>query len=384
MPVFFVRSVLFVVIMYYLLIFCVLRDLHGLLYFASMPTIEYGVPLQSLNTFCIGVTANAFARFASVEELLLILAQDSKTRTAGVSQPMILGGGSNILFTKDPPQLIIKNEIKGIEVISEDDEFIYVRAGAGENWHRFVLYCIDNGYAGIENLSLIPGCVGASPMQNIGAYGVEIKDVFHELKAFHLEERSNYTFSSNDCAFGYRESVFKNKYKNQFVILSVTFKLRKKPVYNISYGALSQELERIGVVNLSLKSVSDAVIHIRQSKLPDPGVIGNAGSFYKNPEISQSSFNDLQSRFPGIVGYSLPTGKIKLAAAWLIEHCGPSENTSWKGFRRGDAGCHQQQALVLVNYGSASGKEIYDLSEEIKQSVNGKFQVLLEREVNII
>ena len=215
-------------------------------------------------------------------------------------------------------------------------------------------------------------------MQNIGAYGAEIKDVFYSLEAFHIKEKKIVNFSLNDCEFGYRDSVFKKKFKNEFVITHVTYRLNKIPEYNISYGAIEQELEKMGVKNLSLQSVSQAVINIRSSKLPNPGQIGNAGSFFKNPEVSSSQFAILSSQFPGIVGYDLPNGNVKLAAGWLIEQ------TGWKGFRKGDAGCHERQALVLVNYGNAKGSEIYDLSEKILQSVKEKFGVGLEREVNII
>jgi UDP-N-acetylmuramate dehydrogenase len=259
-----------------------------------------------------------------------------------------------------------------------------VRVGAGENWHRFVLHCIENNWAGVENLSLIPGNVGASPMQNIGAYGVEIKEVFHELTAFHLHEKRIYTFGLRDCEFAYRDSIFKNKYKDQFVIMDVTYRLNKTPTYNISYGAIQQELDKMGVNELSIATISQAVINIRTSKLPDPSVIGNAGSFFKNPSISKKKFDDLKSKFQNIAAYENQDGSIKLAAGWLIEQCGPSDSVSWKGFRKGDAGCHQKQALVLVNFGHASGKEIYDLSEEIRDSVLNKFGVDLEREVNLI
>jgi UDP-N-acetylmuramate dehydrogenase len=255
---------------------------------------------------------------------------------------------------------------------------VYIKAGAGENWHQFVLHCIASQWAGVENLSLIPGNTGASPMQNIGAYGVEVKDVFYELEAYHLQDKTVVTFGLADCAFGYRESVFKRKYKDQFVILTVTYKLRKKPFFNTSYGAIRQELEKEGVKELSIKAISDAVIRIRSSKLPDPAETGNAGSFFKNPQISGEQFQTLKNTFPLMVAYPLEDGPVKLAAGWLIEQCG------WKGYRKGDAGCHAKQALVLVNYGHASGKEIYDLSTAIQQSVKEKFDVLLEREVNIM
>lgn len=317
------------------------------------------------------VRAKLFASFASVEELQQLIAENAK------ESKLILGGGSNILFTKDVDGLVLKNDIRGLKKISEDEDFVYVRAGAGENWHRFVLHCVENNWAGVENLSLIPGNAGASPMQNIGAYGVEIREVFHELKAFHLQEKCNYRFLLKDCEFGYRDSVFKKKYKDQFAILSVTYKLRKKPVFHTSYGAIEQELEKMGVKELTIKAISDAVIAIRSTKLPDPAVIGNAGSFFKNPLVSAAAYRELKSKFQAIVGYENADGSFKLAAGWLIEQCG------WKGFRRGDAGCHEKQALVLVNHGNATGNELFALSEEIVQSVQEKFGVTLEREVNV-
>ena len=341
--------------------------------------IQENISLKPYNSFGIDAKASHFASFKNTEELSELLTNDLPTGQAGSRLPtLILGGGSNILLTQDYEGLVLKNEIKGIEKIKEDEEFVYVQSGAGENWHQFVLYCIENNWAGVENLSLIPGNVGASPMQNIGAYGVEIKDVFHELKALHRKEKANYTFCLKDCDFGYRESVFKRKYKDEFVIINVTYKLRKQPVFNTSYGAIEQELERMGVKELSIKAISDAVINIRSSKLPNPAEIGNAGSFFKNPEIGNAQFEMLKTQFPAIVGYPLPNGNVKLAAGWLIEQCG------WKGYRKGDAGCHAKQALVLVNYGNANGNEIYNLSEEILQSVKAKFGVMLEREVNII
>jgi UDP-N-acetylmuramate dehydrogenase len=290
----------------------------------------------------------------------------------------LLGGGSNILLTKNFDGLVLKNEIKGIELIKEDDHHLYVRAGAGENWHRFVMYCIQRNWAGVENLSLIPGNIGATPMQNIGAYGVELKEVFDELQAFDLHEKKIYTFSVNDCGFGYRESVFKKKLKGQFVILNVTYRLNKVPIFHTGYGAVEQELEKMGVKTLSIQAISQAVINIRSSKLPDPLEIGNAGSFFKNPQVSRSEFLQLKEKHPGIIGYENNDGSIKLAAGWMIEQCG------WKGFRKGDAGCHAKQALVLVNYGDASGKDIYSLSEDIARSVKKRFGVDLEREVNVI
>ena len=334
--------------------------------------IQENISLRSYNTFGIDVKARYFSRFKNSDELEELTANNSRLPT------LILGGGSNILFTKDFDGLILKNEIKGIAELHEDSEYVYVKAGAGENWHQFVLHCIQRNWAGVENLSLIPGNVGASPMQNSGAYGVEIDDVFWDLEAYHIQERKMVTFTRSDCEFGYRESVFKKKFKDQFVILNVTFQLRKKPRFNTSYGAIEQELDRMGVKDLSIKAISDAVINIRSSKLPNPKELGNAGSFFKNPTIAAADFERLKSKFENIVGHTNADGSVKLAAAWLIEQCG------WKGFRKGDAGCNARQALVLVNYGNATGKEIYQLSEEILQSVKEKFGITLEREVNII
>jgi UDP-N-acetylmuramate dehydrogenase len=263
-------------------------------------------------------------------------------------------------------------------LVKEDEDFYFVKAAAGENWHNFVLHCIENNYAGVENLSLIPGNVGATPMQNIGAYGVEIKEVFDYLEAYDLKENAIVHFTLNDCEFGYRESIFKRKYKDHFVILNVIYRLRKKPVFNISYGAIEKELEKMKVQELSIKAISQAVINIRSSKLPDPKEIGNAGSFFKNPTISNNQFHELQKIFPKIIGYAINETETKLAAGWLIEQCG------WKGYRAGDAGCHAKQALVLVNYGNAKGEEIFSLSEKIIDSVKSKFDIRLEREVNVI
>jgi UDP-N-acetylmuramate dehydrogenase len=336
--------------------------------------IQQNIPLRQYNTLGIDVLARYFAIFDSVEQLGDTL---NENPNMGKS-PFILGGGSNILFTGDVDGLVLKNNILGKDLVKEDADHVYIRVGAGENWHQFVLYCLQHNFAGVENLSLIPGCVGASPMQNIGAYGVEIREVFAELEAWHIQEQKVYTFYLNDCEFGYRESVFKGKYRNQFVILNVTFRLDKTPRFNTSYGAIEQELERMGVKELSIQAISQAVINIRTSKLPDPAKIGNAGSFFKNPSIPAAQFAQLKEQYSGIVGYPNADGSVKLAAGWLIEQCG------LKGIRRGDAGVHEKQALVLVNYGHASGQEIYDLSSEVMKSVKEKFDVALEREVNIV
>lgn len=290
---------------------------------------------------------------------------------------LILGGGSNILFTKNFDGLVIRNMIKGKEIVRETDDHVWLKAGAGENWHQLVLYCVQKGWGGIENLALIPGCVGASPIQNIGAYGVELKDVFFELEAWHLYDECTLVFDNRGCNFGYRDSIFKNEFKGSLFITSVTLQLQKKPVINTSYAALQQELEKAGVVNPSVEDICHAVIRVRSSKLPDPAVIGNAGSFFKNPVVSEAQYHDLKTHFPNIAAFP-SNNSYKLAAGWLIEQCG------WKGFRRGDAGCHEKQALVLVNHGHATGREIWQLSEDILNSVKDKFGVELEREVNII
>lgn len=340
--------------------------------------VEKNISLKQYNTFRINAYAKLFASFNSVVELGEALENVEQIKNNHQNSILILGSGSNLLFTNNFDGLILKNEIKGIRVVKEDAHHIYIQAGAGENWHQLVLYCIEHNLAGVENLSLIPGNVGASPMQNIGAYGVEIKDVFHSLEAYHIKDKKIVNFTLNDCEFGYRESVFKRKFKDEFVILNVTYRLNRIPDYKISYGAIGQELEKMGVKDLSIQAVSQAVINIRSSKLPDPAVIGNAGSFFKNPEIDNHEFHELIRVFPEIVGYNLPNGNVKLAAGWLIEQCG------WKGYRKGDAGCHEKQALVLVNYGNATGSEIFDLSEQVLQSVKAKFGVALEREVNIV
>ena len=335
--------------------------------------IRENISLKPYHTFGMDVSAKYFASFTTEEDLLLL----TEDKIQSIKNILPLGGGSNILFTKNFDGLVLKNDIRGIEVVREDSEYIYLKVGAGENWHQLVMYCVSHGWCGVENLALIPGNAGASPMQNIGAYGIEIKDVFHELEAFHLAEKRMGTFSLADCDFGYRESVFKKKYKNQFIITSVTYRLNKKPSFHIEYGAIKSELEKSGITELTPNAIAQAVIRIRESKLPDPAKIGNAGSFFKNPSITKQQFDILKTTFSGIVGYDLPDGKVKLAAGWLIEQCG------WKGYRKGNAGCYDKQALVLVNYSNANGEEIFDLSEKIIETVKQKFNVELEREVNI-
>ena len=337
--------------------------------------IQENFSLKPYNTFGIDAKAKYFASFATIDELSELLA-DYRLQT-NISR-LILGGGSNILFTKNFDGIVLKNELKGIQLVNEDKDFYYVKAAAGEVWHEFVLHSIQNNFSGIENLSLIPGSVGATPIQNIGAYGVEIKDVFYSLEAYHINDKTIETFFIDDCMFNYRESIFKSKWKNQFVILNVTYQLRKQSKFNINYGSINQELERTGTKKLSIKNISQAIMNIRSSKLPDPKVVGNAGSFFKNPVISKFKLHVLNEEYKKVPAHSSDQYNYKIAAAWLIEQCG------WKGYRKSDAGCNPLQPLVLVNYGNASGKEIYDLSEEIIQSVKNKFGIELEREVNII
>jgi len=336
-------------------------------------TIIPDAPLQQLNTFGLEVYAGELLQADNLNHL-----QEALERLKHVPEKMVLGGGSNLLFTQNYPGSILLNRLKGITVVKETPTEVWVRAEAGENWHNFVTYCIKKGWGGLENLSLIPGNVGASPMQNIGAYGVEIKDVFDSLEAWHWADGGPVTFSAADCAFGYRESVFKGRLKNQFVISAVTFRLQKQPVYNIGYGAIQQQLEAMGVSSLSLEAISRAIISIRQSKLPDPAILGNAGSFFKNPEIPTPQYEDLQKTYPAMPGYATNASFTKVPAGWLIEQAG------WKGYREGDAGVHNKQALVLVNYGKATGQQIWELSAKIIESVKAAYGITLHREVNII
>lgn len=340
-----------------------------------MVEIKENISIKPFNTFGIDANAKYFAEAESVDELKEILSNES----AKGLPLLIVGGGSNLLLTKDFAGLIIHIKIKGIAVVDEDAEYVFVQSGAGETWHQFVLYCIQHNYAGVENLSLIPGSVGAAPMQNIGAYGVEIKETFHSLQALNIETLALETFTNAECKFGYRESIFKHEAKGKYIITNVTFRLNKTATFNTSYGAIGAELEAMGVNrnNITIQDVSQAVINIRSSKLPNPAVIGNAGSFFKNPVVSAEKVAELKAQYPDMPAY--PSGEqTKLAAGWLIEQCG------WKGFRKDDYGVHAKQALVLVNYGNAKGNEIFDLSTQILQSVKEKFGVDLEREVNII
>ncbi len=337
-------------------------------------TISANISLKPYNTFGIDAEAKFFTSIQSIQNIQELL-QSNEYKT---NDRLILGGGSNLLLTKNVDALVIKNDLKGIEIVKETTDSVFVKCAAGEVWHEFVMWSIQQNFGGLENLSLIPGCTGASPMQNIGAYGVEIKDTFYELEAIHTQTGEQKKFSKSECEFGYRESVFKRKFKNQFIITSVTFQLSKSPTFHIEYGAIKQELDAMKVSDLSLKAISQAVINIRSSKLPNPKEIGNAGSFFKNPEVAASVYERLKHEFPNLVAYPLDNSNYKLAAGWLIEQSG------LKGYRLGDAGVHKLQALVLVNYGNATGNEIYNLSTHVLQTVKAKFGVDLEREVNII
>ena len=336
--------------------------------------IKRNINLKKLNTFGIDVFCDYFIEINSISDFLNLI----KEPVYKSNQKLIIGGGSNILFTQNFSGIVIKNNLKGVTVVPEENDKIILKAAAGESWHEFVLWCIERNYCGLENLSLIPGCVGASPMQNIGAYGVEIKDVFYELEALNITTGEKRVFKKEDCEFGYRESVFKTKYKNHYLITSVSFILSKKITLNTSYGAINSELEAMKISTPSVKDVSNAVIAIRQSKLPNPKETGNAGSFFKNPEISKEKHAALKSSFEGLVSYPLPSGDFKLAAGWLIEHCG------LKGFEKDGAAVHSKQALVLINKNNCTGKAIFELSNYVIQKVIDRFGITLEREVNII
>ncbi len=328
--------------------------------------------LKAYNTFGIDVAAEHLVSIESTSELVKTLAEINQ------KELLILGGGSNVLFMNDIKGTVLLNKLEGISVVDENEGHVWVKAGGGVNWHEFVLHCIHQNWAGIENLSLIPGSVGAAPMQNIGAYGVETKDVFHELEAIEISTGKIITFSNSDCQFGYRESVFKRALKGQYLISSVICKLDKKPTFKTSYGAITNELENMKVTKLSIQAISNAVINIRQSKLPDPKVTGNAGSFFKNPVVPISLAENIKKEYPEAAAYPLDDNAMKLAAGWLIDKAG------WKGKTYGNYGVHPKQALVLVNYGGATGQNIYDLSTEILADIKSKFGVELEREVNIV
>jgi len=337
-------------------------------------TFQKNFSLRNLNTFGIDAKAAQYASFTSVAELQALLQMPALNK----EKVLVLGGGSNILFTQDFDGTVLHNKIQGIAITEENAEFALVQSGGGVLWHDLVLFSIENELAGIENLSLIPGTVGAAPLQNIGAYGVELKDVFFSLEAVHIFTGEVKHFAAEACGFGYRESVFKKELKGQYVVTHVTLKLSKTAIFNTSYGAIKDTLTNMQVKEITLKALSDAVIQIRRSKLPDPAVIGNAGSFFKNPEISAKTFADLKFRYPDIPSYPAPDNKVKVPAGWLIERCG------WKGQKRNNHGVHADQALVLVNYGGALGHQIRSLAYEIIASVKETFGITLMPEVNIL
>lgn len=329
--------------------------------------------LKEYNTFGIEATAKQFVAVHSVEELITIL-QENKAQ-----KKFVLGGGSNMLLTKDIDALVIKIDLKGKKIVDQNDNFTFVECQAGENWHEFVLWSINQNLGGLENMSLIPGNVGTTPIQNIGAYGTEIKDTFYSCEALNIENQEVRTFKNDECNFGYRESIFKNDLKEQYIITSVIFKLtRINHNINTSYGDIQGELLKKDIKNPSLIDVSNAVIAIRQSKLPDPKVLGNSGSFFKNPILLKSDFEKIYCKFPEMKFYEISETEVKVPAGWLIEQAG------FKGKRFGDAGIHQNQALVLVNYGNATGQEILAVSKDIQSTVFAIFGINIEAEVNII
>jgi UDP-N-acetylmuramate dehydrogenase len=335
--------------------------------------IQQNISLKSYNTFGIDAKAKYFVSINSVSELEEIL------KSKDYPNSFILGGGSNMLLTKDIDALVIHINIKGIEIVSENNGTVIVKAKAGENWHKFVLWCLKNDFGGIENLSLIPGNVGSAPIQNIGAYGVELKDVFISCEALEVKSQQLKTFSNTDCNFGYRESIFKQDVKGQYIITSVTFQLSaKNHKLNTEYGTISEQLKEMGITDPTIQDISKAVIAIRQSKLPDPKEIGNSGSFFKNPIISNQHLKKLKTIFPDIPSYVVSSNEVKVPAGWLIEKAG------FKGKTFGNYGVHNKQALVLVNYGSAKGMDILNLARLIQKTIKRIFDIEIETEVNII
>ncbi|MFL3661229.1 MAG: UDP-N-acetylmuramate dehydrogenase [Polaribacter sp.] len=333
--------------------------------------IQQNISLKEYNTFGIAANAKRFISVSSVYELQQLLKTEKEV--------FLLSGGSNMLLTKDIDMLVVHLNITGVSIDTEDDKHVYLTVNAGEDWHEFVLWCIANDYGGIENLSLIPGNVGTCPIQNIGAYGVEVKDTITKVEGLEVATGKLVSFSNEDCKFGYRNSIFKNTHKGKIVLTSVGFKLTKKDhQLNTSYGAIETELASRKVIKPTLKNISDAVISIRKSKLPDPKEIGNSGSFFKNPVISKKQFLEIQKIHANMPNYVVSENEIKIPAGWLVEQSG------FKGKRFGDAGVHEKQALVLINFGNASGQDILELAKKIQTTVFSKFQISLEIEVNIV
>lgn len=332
------------------------------------------VDLQPYNTLQVSATASSFAEITSSEQL-----QDILQHPQSSNQPvLVLGGGSNILFADDFDGLVLHVGIEGKEVVKETDEHVWLKIGAGENWHQTVRHCVERGWGGIENLSLIPGTVGAAPIQNIGAYGAELEEVFEWLEAVAIETGEVRRFDHDDCRFGYRDSIFKNELKGKYMVTQVALKLSKKPDLNTSYGAIQSELDKRAISNPTIKDISDIVIDIRNSKLPNPETLGNAGSFFKNPVVDNKVYNRIKEDYPGAPGYPMAEGQTKVPAGWLIEEAG------WKGKVIGNTGTYKQQALVIVNHGGATGQEILTLAEQVRTSVADQFGIELVPEVNII
>jgi UDP-N-acetylmuramate dehydrogenase len=335
--------------------------------------IQHNFSLKKHNTFGIEAKAKQFVAVHTVAELKTVL-QENKSATK-----FVLGGGSNMLLTQDIQALVIHVDLKGKKVLKEDEDYVWVESRAGENWHEFVLWTIDQNFGGLENMSLIPGNVGTTPVQNIGAYGTEIKDTFVSCEAMNIATQDMKTFTKADCHFGYRESIFKHEAKDQFIITSVVFKLTKRNhKINTSYGDITKELEKQQVATPTLKDVSNAVIAIRQSKLPDPKELGNSGSFFKNPIIPKTVYDKIHALHPEMPHYVVSETEVKVPAGWLIEKAG------FKGKRFGDAGIHKNQALVLVNYGNATGQEILNVSKDIQATILKEFGIAIEAEVNVI
>lgn len=339
----------------------------------SLPAIQEHTDLTPYNTLHVAAKAKKFVSVQTEKQLQSLLKSYDQTLPL-----FVLGGGSNVLFINDFNGLILHIAILGKEIIKEDENYIWLKVGAGENWHETVRYCVEKGWGGIENLSLIPGTVGAAPIQNIGAYGVELDEVFESLAAVELKNGSSHVFYKDDCKFAYRDSVFKQELKGQFAVTSVTLKLSKHPVLNTSYGAIQQKLDEKEITAPSIRDISDIVIEIRNSKLPDPAELGNAGSFFKNPVIGNEKFESLKREYPSAPGYPMDDNYTKVPAGWLIEQAG------WKGKVTGSVGTYRQQALVIVNHGGASGEEIWQLAQKIQQSVDEMFDIKLVPEVNIV
>ena len=335
-------------------------------------TILHNSSLKNYNTFGIDVKAKTFISVETIEDLKTVL---QKNYAEGL---FILGGGSNMLLTRDIDSTVLHIGLKGKQIIKETEADVLIEINAGENWHEIVLWTLENNWGGFENLSLIPGNIGTAPIQNIGAYGTEIKDNLVAVKAINIQTLEIREFSNEECSFGYRDSIFKNKEKGKYIILSVTFKLKKKEhLVKTNYGTIAQALEEMGIKDPSIKDVSDAVIKIRKEKLPDPQILGNSGSFFKNPVVDKDHLEKLKNIYPEIPSYEVGEGEYKIPAGWLIEKVG------LKGYREGDAGVHKNQALVLVNYGTATGTEILELAKKVQREVFSKFKVELQPEVNI-